>query len=279
MNDSQAETRCALCGHAGPMRERFAELQVVACPGCDLVFYEGAVRAAEIYDEGYFNGEEYRDYLADKPIIQRNFAGRIEDLRRLRPSGRLLEIGAAYGFFLELAARHWDVKGFEISEAAAAHARAAGLDVSTGDFLSAPLDDETFDVICMWDTIEHLEHPVETVARAARLLAPGGVLVVTTGDIASLVARVRGASWRLVHPPSHAFYFSPRTLGRALSDAGLHVHRTTHVGYSRSYRSMAHGVFGEASWATRALTLGGRLDFPTYLNFFDIMMMVGQKPS
>ncbi len=247
------------------------------------MYYDGSVEPAELYTSGYFAGGEYVDYLADKPVLQRNFRRRIAQLRRLVPCGRLLEIGAAHGYFLELAGAHWDAHGLEICRDAAEAARAEGLDVRCADFLALPDEPEAYDLICLWDTLEHLAHPVRYLEKAGRWLRPGGCLALTTGDVASLVSRLRGPRWRLIHPPTHLYYFSAATLRRAAARAGLVVERLGPIGYVRSSRSMAHAVLMQCARphprCYSLVTLGGRLDLPVYLNLRDIVMMVARKPT
>src|SRR5262245_22186186 len=98
---------CELCGHAGPMRDVYPRLRIVRCPCCSLMCFADDVDPSRLYMDAYFAGGEYADYVADRSILQRNFARRIGQLLRLKPGGKLLEIGSAYGFFLELARRHW----------------------------------------------------------------------------------------------------------------------------------------------------------------------------
>ena len=78
---------------------------------------------------------------------------------------------------------------------------ALNFDARKGDFLSEDFGGRRFDVICMWDTIEHLAKPDEFLARAASLLIPNGLLYLTTGDIGSWNARWRKEAWRQIHPP------------------------------------------------------------------------------
>ncbi len=275
---------CELCGTPAETRELYPEQGIVRCTRCGLVFYAGRPQTAELYREEYFAGGEYQDYKGDKRILQRNFRRQIPRLLRLAPAGRLLEIGSAYGFFLETARPFWDVAGIDVSQEGVAHGRdALGLPISQGDFLDLPEQPDSFDLICLWDTIEHLPHPVRTIEKAARWLKPGGALAMTTGDIGSLVARFRKARWRQIHPPTHLFYFSRKTLARAVERAGLRVQSVSSVGYWRSLRSMLYGIFalGEkrTGWVYRALTAGGRLDLPVYLNLYDIFLMIAVKPA
>ena len=274
--------QCPLCGGQGPPEPLYVKRGICRCPGCGLVFYNGPAEPSGLYTERYFAGEEYRDYVGDRADIQRNFADRVAAVRRHKPAGRLLEIGAAYGFFLDLARAHWQVRGIDVVPEAVAYGREKlGLDMRAADFLDLPDEPERYDAICLWDTIEHLRRPVETIRKAARWLAPGGVLAITTNDIDSSLARLRGGKWRQIHPPSHLFYFSARTLEMAVRQAGLETVELRHVGFHRRYKSMMHGLFvlgrRRSAWLYHLLTAGGRIDFSIYLNLGDIMMLIARK--
>ena len=93
--------------------------------------------------------------------------------------------------------------------------------------------DAPFDVVCLWDTIEHLLDPRAYLERAHDVLADKGYLFLTTGDIGSAMARMRGASWRMIHPPSHLNYFSRETMTRLLDRVGFDVVSIRSVGTHR----------------------------------------------
>ncbi|MFB3891718.1 MAG: class I SAM-dependent methyltransferase [Phycisphaerae bacterium] len=276
---------CQLCDFAGPMPALYAAKGIVRCPRCGLAFYPDQVDTSGLYTEGYFSGQEYRDYLADEGAIRKNFRCRLADLGRLtagKPGGRLLEIGCAYGLFLDEARRSYDVSGIDIAASAIAHARdKLHLNVRVADFLDVHDEPAAYDIICLWDTIEHLRFPIRYIEKAARWLRPGGLLALSTGDIGSFVARRRKARWRLIHPPTHLFYFSVRTLEMAVRRAGLSPAMTRHVGFHRSYKSIAYGLFVANGKGHRVLynlaTLWGSLDFTISLNFRDIVMYVARK--
>jgi SAM-dependent methyltransferase len=171
-----------------------------------------------------------------------------------------------------------------VSGDAVRHAREAlGLDAIQADFLDMPDETAAYDLICLWDTIEHLSHPVRVIQKAARWLKPGGALAMTTGNIDSAVSRLRKERWRQIHPPTHLYYFSPETLGRAVEDAGLRVRQVSSFGYSRSFRGMAYGLFALGNkphrWLYELLTARGRIDFGIYLNLYDIFRMTAVKPG
>jgi len=277
------EPPCPLCGATGSCRDHFPRKGIVRCARCGLVYHPWQGETRSLYTEEYFKGDEYRDYLADERALRTNFRQRLAEVRRLKPSGALLEIGCAYGLFLDEARAFYDVHGIDVCEGPLDHAcRALGLPVQRGEFLEMPDELNRYDVICLWDTIEHLREPVRVVERAARWLAPDGLLVVTTGNAASLVARLRGERWRLVHPPTHLFYFTPSTLERAVRRAGLVKVSVRHVAHHRRYRSMAHGLLMAGPRRHPKLyalaTLFGRLDFTVGLDLGDLMMFVARKP-
>jgi 2-polyprenyl-3-methyl-5-hydroxy-6-metoxy-1,4-benzoquinol methylase len=167
-----------------------------------------------------------------------------------RVAGRLLEIGCAYGFFLDEAARVFDhAVGVDVIAHAVDRARERfGVDARTGHFLEMDFDGERFDVVCLWDTVEHLSRPDEFVAKIRDLSTSDGRLYLTTGDISSLNARLRGANWRQIHPPSHLHYFSQETIRRLLERVGFEV-----IGFeTASYYHTVYNVL--ASMALREST-------------------------
>ena len=133
---------------------------------------------------------------------------------------------APNGFSLQEAARAgFEVAGIELATDTAEHARGRGLNVTTGIADEATLATlGAFDVIVLLDVIEHLEDPLGTLVLCERHLNPGGVIVLTTGDFGSLVARMTGASWRLMTPPQHLlWFFSGEAMRRLAPSLALHL--------------------------------------------------------
>jgi SAM-dependent methyltransferase len=120
----------------------------------------------------------------------------------------------------------------------AGHARARlGLDVRVGSFGDAELVPRSFDAVTMWDYVEHSVDPAGDLRRAARLLVPGGLLALSTGDVASVAARLAGSRWHLLTPRHHNFFFTRASLERAVRDAGFEAVRS---GYSSSRYSVGY---------------------------------------
>lgn len=273
---------CVICGTDAGRHQLYPG--ILQCPSCELVFADAHLSGTELeqlYQREYFFGDEYLNYKEDKPYLQKNFQARLKTLRRFSSGGNLFEIGCAYGYFLELAAKTWQAEGCDISAGACQDARSRGLNATAGDFLSLPLKQAQYDVVALWDTIEHLARPDLYIEKASHLLKSGGVLCATTGNIDSLVARSRGQRWRLIHPPTHLYYFSRKTIEKLFAQYGLEIVHFQHVGYSRSVQQMLYSllVLNRETPFRKGLynVLKPLFSFPLYLNLYDIMFVIAGK--
>jgi 2-polyprenyl-3-methyl-5-hydroxy-6-metoxy-1,4-benzoquinol methylase len=95
-----------------------------------------------------------------------------------------------------------------------------GLEVITGDLLSADLGDRRFGAVVLGDVIEHLPRPDEALDRIASVLGPGGVVCMMLPDAGSTVARVmRGRWWSVI--PTHVHYFTRTSIAMLLRAPGV----------------------------------------------------------
>lgn len=233
--------------------------------------------------ERFFTDSAYLDYVGDRRAATRNFEHFASVVRQFQPGGHLFEVGAAYGFFLEVARAYWQVSGIDLSREAAAYARTElGLDVVGGEFLEYAGAPATYDAAVMWDTIEHLRSPRAYVTKIGQMLKPGGVLALTTGDVGSLIPRWRGHRWRLYDPPFHLQYFSRATMTRLLNECGFDVVLMRTTGYYRSLGFMLHRllVYEKPPVMRHVYRLAERTGLTNrmlYLDIFDIMMVVARK--
>lgn len=198
---------------------------------CDALFihpFPTTEQIAAFYSGAYFNGGQkcggYMDYDADKHATLPTLVSFIERLERFVPRGRMLDVGAATGFFLEQArARGWDVAGNEFSSEAAEQARQRGIPMTDGDLRPESYAPASFDAVTLLDVIEHVRDPRKTIRDVASLVRPGGAVLLNTPDAGSLYARFMGLRWHALTPPEHLVLFSEKTLRRLLQDAGLEV--------------------------------------------------------
>ena len=136
----------------------------------------------------------------------------------------MLEVGCAYGRFLAAArARGYDVTGVELSANAAASARARlGLRVHGGQLGDAPLDGP-YDVICIWDTLEHVPDPAQFWLAIRKVVADDGVVLFSTPDVSSMPARLLGPRWWTLKPTEHLSHFTPDTHRLVAEQAGMEI--------------------------------------------------------
>ncbi|MDD5577894.1 MAG: class I SAM-dependent methyltransferase [Methylobacter sp.] len=191
--------------------------------------------AKSYYDESYFNGDRidgYSNYINSKEVLLEHFRGDMASLGKYgAASGKVLEIGCAYGYFLEIAQEQFsEIYGLEICEEAVINCNQRGLTtVKQGMVSSDSLTDfPSVNTVVMLDVIEHVQNPREALQLAAGKLLPGGHLMLTTGDFSSLAARITGANWRLMTPPQHLWYFTPTALRMLADSLGLDVIAVEH---------------------------------------------------
>ncbi len=245
LSDAPLETvdSCPLC-HS-PLHNtlhRDPPYEVRRCGACGLVYItprrSAAALAAMYGEDSYWRSPTprthgYADYRRERSRYLSSFRRRLDYALKNGPAGgRALDVGAAAGFGMAiLRERGFDVYGVEVSPLIAGYARdelGFGDRVIVGALTDAPLPEASFDLICMWDVVEHVPDPVGFLRRARALTAPGGRLVIGAQDVDSRLARWRGARWRHFKHAEHLHHFSPSTLARLLDRTGFGVERLTH---------------------------------------------------
>ncbi|MCU0612893.1 MAG: class I SAM-dependent methyltransferase, partial [Candidatus Eisenbacteria bacterium] len=135
------------------------------------------------------------------------FARELDAITRLlgKTPGSLLDVGCAYGVLLQEAhTRSIAAVGLELSDAAVQYCRGSGLSIRQGGLGSLEID-ERFEVVFMWDVLEHLADPARAIAEAREHIVPGGVLTLVVPDRGSAAARWLGERWWSVCEP-HLHY-------------------------------------------------------------------------
>lgn len=259
------------------------------CEECGLVFASvnsTTVDIEKIYSKEYFFGQEYYNYVNDRKALERNFLSRIRGLESyISSTTRVVEVGSAFGFFLNLIrSRVKSCVGFEISDEAADYGRRTfNLDIRK-NFLEY---NSRADIVCMWDLIEHVSSPNAYIEKAASILSKNGIIALTTGDIGSCIALFRKERWRMIHPPTHLYYFSRNTIERLLHKHGFKIVSYSHPAVYRNIGSVMKQlqsrykpesllykflVFIEEIFVNLGLL---RINFK--LNLFDVMEIIAVK--
>jgi hypothetical protein len=261
---------------------------ILKCRVCGYVFADMRLTDEELfklYNEEFFTGAEFSDYAADATFFRKNFALRFRELKKFLDPARhqnLLEIGSAYGFFLDVVRNEFaTVQGIDITDAGVRFAREElKLDVVQADFLAHDYGAKKFDVVCMWDTIEHLREPQRYVEKITAHTERGALFALTTGDIESFNARLRRDKWRLIHPPTHLHYFSPKSIAQLLDAHGFDVIYNRYCGFYRSIGNMAYNILvlrQQKPALYRPLERLGVGGLGFYLNLYDIMYVIARR--
>ena len=204
------------------------------CHGCGLGIthpFPDSDLLAELY-----SSESYRDrggsrFIAPVEAVVRGLrTGRLKKIESLSQKGRMLDVGCGRGLMLNHARQTgWETTGVEFNDETAAPARdELGLDIRTGRLSDIGFEKNSFDVITFWHSLEHLGDAVDAVREAARILKPGGLMLVSVPNFESLQSKMSGAGWFHLDVPFHLYHFSASNMKRLLKDCGLEVVREEH---------------------------------------------------
>ena len=172
------------------------------------------------YFEG--GGTGYGNYGAQEATLRSTFRGLLRGMRRLGlTGGRLLEVGCAYGFFLDEAGGDFSYRvGTDYSAAALERARGRADALLLGGPADVPAD-EPFDCAACIHVIEHVYEPRTWLAEIRDRLRPGGWLVVATPDAGALWRPLMRDAWPFYKVPEHVTFYDRRSLTDLLRAAGL----------------------------------------------------------
>lgn len=236
------ETDCLLCG--SPRRSLVVEgpdnlgprgglwFAVVRCKDCGLHYTSPRPSAATIssfYPRSYF---PKRAPAPSTSVVRRRATANSRRARRngrkvlpLHGQGRLLDFGCGGGSYLDRMSRQgWRVTGLDVAAPAVRRIRSElGLSAYVGTLPHPEIKPESFDVVTMWHSLEHVHDPAAVLREAFFHLAPGGKILVAVPNIESLAFRWFGRHWYALDVPRHLTHFSPRTLSWMLERSGFRV--------------------------------------------------------
>jgi 2-polyprenyl-3-methyl-5-hydroxy-6-metoxy-1,4-benzoquinol methylase len=251
---------CELCGSVGaPLFIDHAtdyitgtEFAVCRCDRCGLATTEPQPASMDVYYPA-----AYRRYSGvTLRALQWLYGWRVRGwARRLSRRGRALEVGCGDGWMLgALRDRGWRVLGSERSiDGARSAATTNGIPVFVGDLASLG-SSAHFDLIILFQALEHLAEPMVTLRQSAKLLEDGGVMVVAVPNFASWQARLFGRSWFHLDVPRHLHHFSPAVLAFAFEKAGLKVVRTRFVSVEHDPYGWVQSVLNRIGFKQNLLT-------------------------
>lgn len=222
------------------------------CGSCHLVFVHPVPDRDELNDL-YRQGAE--DTWTHGAVVRADWTLALEWLAGLEPGARVLDVGCFDGNFLSRLPAGIERFGIEPQASAAAAAEEAhGVSVIADDFAALAGLDEKFEVITCFDVIEHVHEPAELLRTLARALAPGGRLVVGTGNADAPTWRLMGSRYWYCWFPEHIAFISPRWCRAIAPTLGLVVQRIEP--HSRRLGTAPFAVEAAKNAAYRVMPLG-----------------------
>jgi len=227
------ENYCKSCGSKeySMILERADGQPIVACKNCSFTFLKlipSSSNIHKLYNEKYYSNEEiygYRGsfYEEEKPYM---FLPRLEWVNKSNIYGqdrKLLDIGCGDGEFLSYAKESgWLVFGVEISKEGYEKCKEKGIEVYNKELREIGFKDNSFDVVTLWDVIEHYIYPKDELKEIYRILKPGGILFISTPNHKK--GRLIGANWFGYNASyEHLSYFEGITLSKMLMDVGFRI--------------------------------------------------------
>jgi len=284
-----------VCRHCGGgrsiVRYEFAEHDkvILECSSCRLMVLHPMPSEDElhaVYNEDYFENEQltaadpsrvygYVDYISERINKQKGYRGICEVIRgfllssRQRP--RLLDYGCGLGFFLDAAYEcGFDVEGVEFNRYALEYIRHRYRYAAHAPEEFRPR--EPYEVVTMFDVIEHLREPFEMLDTVHSLLESGGLFVVSTMDSTSVTSRLMGKNLEDFRRISeHLFFFDRSNLSSILGKHGFDVLKVTSIGHSFQMKLLASRlratlpiVGAPMQWCLRLLPFAN--DWSLYVN-------------
>lgn len=233
---------CMCCGSLSfsPVCIREDNTLVVHCQECHLEFVN-PLPSIEVMRENYqkeMKGNKTDSGLHSNYILERQkriqsfsklYNSRLRLIESLYPGkGNLLDIGCGAGFFLNCAnERGWNCHGLEIlpeyikyaqENFALKNIRLESLDDSL------TYDANTFDVVTLWDLIEHLRNPVDCLKKIHHVMKPGGLLVMWTPNVKNaILLKEKWTGYKILQ---HFYFFSEDSLNNILEKAGFKIIRS-----------------------------------------------------
>ena len=251
-------------------------LRVVKCLNCTHVFCSPLPKQfyknyKDVVDEEYLRYSETR-LLTTQAVLK--------ILNRYAASGEILDVGCATGDFLLVSKNFgYSVEGLELSRWSSEITRKKGIPVYANTLsLLARRFPKKYDMITLWGVIEHFEQPFKEMQYVNRLLKPGGVLAIWTGDVNGLMSKLLGRRW-WYWQGQHIQYFTHKSLNYLTKRTGFE-HLSTKiyplaVSYEQVENSLARYAFQQyILWIVKLIFI---LKPIWYLRFPGEMLWIGKK--
>ncbi|MBI4699295.1 MAG: class I SAM-dependent methyltransferase [Nitrospirae bacterium] len=233
---SEMTDNCPVCNCAQYIQSFSIRTHVYySCNSCGVLFLgkePDPKFSGNNYDDSYFssalkdNLSGYMDYAKQSLPLRRNFRTILSHIKShlsFKSPISVLDVGCAYGFFLDEARKAgMSVHGLDLS-ASAVRWMKDNLNIEGTVGLSYNAPEGPFDIVTAIEVIEHIKEPDSFIKNLRKRLKDGGLLVIHTGAVDSLTAKLLGRWWWYLNPPDHCTIFSRQALKHLITENGFEI--------------------------------------------------------
>ncbi len=222
----------------------FEKHHLVKCGSCSFVFCNPIPTQEEL--NKVYESYGRNDYLSDLTI--QAYERILDSFESFRKTNKLIDVGCGIGYFLEVAKRRgWDVYGTEYTHEAVTICEAKGANMKLGPLNAANYDPESFDIICSFEVIEHINNPLNELSSFNRILRKGGLVYCTTPNFNAVERYQLGSDWNVLGYPEHLSYYTPKTIKRVFKEAGFASKKILATGVSITRIKKSKGTSNQAT--------------------------------
>lgn len=250
---------CVVCG-ATTARARYdvavIDSRVIDCTDCGTGRLDPLPSAAEVagfYPAAYYGkgGTKFSGLI--EWLVRAVASRHIGFLTRQSPPGaRILDVGCGRGVALRaLAKSGLEAHGFERSpDAVAGLDREVQLRIAD-DLAAADYPPDFFDTVIIWHVLEHVRNPHEVLLEIARILKPGGRVIVAVPNYSSLQAQWAGSAWFHLDLPRHLYHFPVSGLRQLLEGCGFECRSEHHFSLRQNPFGWIQSALNKCAWLPR----------------------------
>ncbi len=221
--------KCGLCdSYKSKKISRIDRYKLFKCIVCQVIFVypqPNLSRTKEYNLALYDSKESIEQYFKMQNIFYRRAENCISILNKYKSTGYLLEVGCSFGFYLQTFEKNgYRTVGIDISSKAVEYITSRlGLNAVTGRFDTFKFNDNIYDIITMFDVIEHFPNPKKIIIRAKKILKKDGILIIQTPNFSSIMSKLTRLNWVWLLVPQHLFLYSINPIKYLLVKNGFKI--------------------------------------------------------
>jgi len=221
--------KCPVCNESSFIEWcRLQTYSILKCKRCEVGVttpFPTKEQLIELNKKVYNVEQRTQIYLSRQNYFEKRYEGYVKNIKTTKKNGSLLDIGCNIGLFMKVAQHAgFDVKGIELNADCALYGREKfHLDIDTRYLEDIVFPDETFDVITLFDVLEHIPDINSFIDELRRILKKGGLVVIQAPNLDSLMAELTKDKWYWLTPPDHLYHFSPGTITKFLRAHGFSI--------------------------------------------------------